>query len=269
MARPITFLSDYGHADGFDGVCRAVIARIAPDAAITDLSHGVDRHHVRQGALILARSLPFAAPGVHLAVVDPGVGTERLAVAIRTKDEDRLFVGPDNGLLTPAAERFGGVAEAVDIGASAFALDPISATFHGRDVFAPVAARLAAGAVLAEAGAPVDPAGLVELDLPRFEVGDGQIRCHVAYLDGFGNATLNIDGGDVANAFDPAAERFSVIAGQVEVTLPLSRTFADVDSGQALLLTGSSGMVVLAVNQGSAADRFSLGEDAEILLRLA
>ena len=119
-----------------------------------DLSHGVPRQDVEAGARMLARSLPFAPAGVHLAVVDPEVGARRRAVALLTAEDDRLLVGPDNGLLLPAAERFGGVAEAVEISASPWRLEPVSATFHGRDVFAPVAARLAAGEPLGEAGAP-------------------------------------------------------------------------------------------------------------------
>ena len=110
MTRPITFLSDYGYADEFAGVCRAVIARIAPDAQLIDITHGLARHAVRQGAVLLANSLPFAAPGVHLAVVDPGVGSERRPVAVAVAEEERILVGPDNGVLALAIERFGGAA---------------------------------------------------------------------------------------------------------------------------------------------------------------
>ena len=159
MARPITFLSDYGADDEFAGVCRAVIARIAPEATVIDLTHGVRRHAVRQGATILANALPFAPPGVHLAVVDPGVGTPRRAVAVRAACEDRLLVGPDNGLLWPAIERLGGAVEAVDVSLSPLRLEPISATFHGRDIFAPVAAHLAQGAPLSR-GRRADPGGV-------------------------------------------------------------------------------------------------------------
>src|SRR5918993_4038990 len=156
MARPITFLSDYGLSDEFVGVVHAVIARIAPEAPVIDLTHGIPRQDVETGARVLARSLPYAPAGVHLAVVDPEVGARRRAVALRTAEEDRLLVGPDNGLLMAAAERFGGIAEVVEISASPWRLEPVSATFHGRDLFAPVAARLAAGGRLADAGAPLD-----------------------------------------------------------------------------------------------------------------
>ena len=149
MARPITFLSDYGLRDEFVGVVHAVIAHECRSARVIDLSHGVARHDVRSGALALRRALPYTPPGVHLAVVDPEVGAERRSVALRTAEEDRLLVGPDNGLLMIAAEHFGGCVEAVEISHSKWRLEPVSATFHGRDVFAPVAAQLAAGADLA------------------------------------------------------------------------------------------------------------------------
>src|SRR3954463_13885332 len=166
MARPITFLSDYGLEDDFVGVCHAVIARIAPDARVVDLTHGLGRHDVRTAAMVLRRSLPFCAPGVHLAVVDPGVGTARRAIARRTTEEDRILIGPDNGLLSLAAQRFGGIAEVVDVTRSPPRLEPVSATFHGRDIFAPVAAHLAAGAPLGDAGDPVDADEIVRLDKP-------------------------------------------------------------------------------------------------------
>ena len=143
---PITFLSDYGDEDEFAGVCRAVIAQIAPEAPLIDLTHGIGRQRCRQGALALANALPFCPPGVHLAVVDPGVGADRRPVAVTTMEEGRFLVGPDNGLLAPAIERLGGAARAVDLANSPFRLEPVSATFHGRDLFAPVAAHLALGA---------------------------------------------------------------------------------------------------------------------------
>ena len=140
----ITFLSDYGLEDEFAGVCHGVIAGICPDARVIDLTHGIPRHDVRAGALVLRSALPYLPRGIHLAVVDPDVGAERRAVAIRSAD-DRMLVGPDNGLLSLAAQAAGGVVEAVDIARSPFRLEPVSATFHGRDIFAPVAARLGRG----------------------------------------------------------------------------------------------------------------------------
>jgi len=166
VARPITFLSDYGYADEFAGVCRAVIARIAPEARVIDITHGLPRHAVRQGAVLLAHALPFAPAGVHLAIVDPGVGTERRPVAMRVGDEERILVGPDNGVLSLAVQGLGGAVEAVDLTASAHRLEPVTSTFHGRDLFAPVAAHLALGAALAEAGEPGEPPTLTPVGLP-------------------------------------------------------------------------------------------------------
>ena len=171
-----------------------MIARIAPDAAVIDLTHGVRPLAVAEGAALLARALPFTAPGVHLAVVDPGVGSDRRAVAVRAADADRVLVGPDNGLLVPALERLGGAVEGVEISDSGFRLEPVSATFHGRDLFAPVAAHIAAGAALEEAGEAIDPQTLARsTSVAQPAVEAGRVTARVAYVDHFGNATLDIE----------------------------------------------------------------------------
>ncbi|MBV8990010.1 MAG: SAM-dependent chlorinase/fluorinase, partial [Solirubrobacterales bacterium] len=186
----ITFLSDYGVADDFVGVCHGVIARICPQALVIDITHGVPRYDARAGALILSGSLAYMPAGVHLAVVDPGVGGERRAIALRAAD-GRLFVGPDNGLLMPAAEQSGGVVEAVDVSRSQFRLQPVSATFHGRDIFAPVAAQLASGVDLAETGEPCNPDALITFALPPARHEDGALVARAIYVDRFGNVQLN------------------------------------------------------------------------------
>src|SRR3954463_7296952 len=178
MARPITFLTDYGLEDDFVGVCHAVMARIAPGVRVVDLTHGIDRHDIRAGALVLRRALPYAQPGVHLAVVDPEVGAQRRAIALRTAEEDRLLVGPDNGLLSLAAQRFGGIAEIVDVARSPHRLEPVSATFHGRDIFAPVAAHLALGAPPMDAGDPIDADEITRLDMPLAFLEDCGLFAH-------------------------------------------------------------------------------------------
>src|SRR5437868_13213091 len=150
----ITLLTDYGVDSEFAGVCRGVIARICPDATVVDITHAIARHYIRHGALVLRSSLPYMPVGIHVAVVDPQVGTERRAVASSCSN-GRVLVGPDNGVLSLAAAASGGVVEAVDISRSQHRLEPVSATFHGRDVFAPVAAALAAGAPFADAGEPL------------------------------------------------------------------------------------------------------------------
>ena len=195
----ITLLTDYGHDDEFVGVCHAVISGIAPDIPIVDLTHGIERFGVRQGAIVLRNSLPYVPVGVHVAIVDPQVGTERRGLALRTGD-GRVLIGPDNGLLSPAWESCGGIVEAVDISRSPHRLEPVSATFHGRDIFAPVAAHLAAGAELADAGQHVDPDELQVLELPRTEVREGQVVAHVLLVDRFGNASLDVAHADLAGS---------------------------------------------------------------------
>src|SRR5438128_470580 len=168
----VTLLTDYGLGDEFVGVCHGVIARIVPELRVIDVTHGIDRHDVRHGALALRNALPHLPVGVHVAIVDPQVGTERRAVAVRC-DDGRVLVGPDNGLLSLAWDRAGGALEAVDISRSKHRLEPVSATFHGRDVFAPVAAHLAAGEELRDAGDPLAVEELTVLELPQPSVEGG------------------------------------------------------------------------------------------------
>ena len=263
----ITFLSDYGPWDEFVGVCHAVIARRAPRARIIDLGHGVARHDVRAGALALRAALPYAPPGVHLAVVDPGVGGERRAVALRLAAPGRTLVGPDNGLLALAAQAFGGVLEAVDIGDSPECLRPISATFHGRDVFAPVAAALADGVALDALGQPIAPDGLVALSLPRARVADGSLIAHVLSTDIYGNVSLDA----TAEQAEAAGLRVgAAIVVELEarpMTGRFGRTFADVAPGELLAYVDARGALALAVNGGSAVAALAAGADDELVLR--
>ena len=167
MDRPICFFSDYGYTDDFAGVCRAVIARLAPDVRVIDVTHGLPERDVLAGAVVLRNTLPYMPDrAVILAVVDPGVGGPRRPVALRSHG-DRLFVGPDNGLLMHAVALDGGVSTAYELSNQELWLSPLSATFHGRDIFAPVAARLAAGLELASCGAPVQAESLDRIDLPE------------------------------------------------------------------------------------------------------
>lgn len=260
MAAPVTFLSDYGHADEFVGVCHAVIARIAPDARVIDLTHGIGRHDVRTGAIVLRRALPYCPRGVHLAVVDPEVGRQRRAVALRTAEEDRLLVGPDNGLLSLAAQRFGGAVEAVDIALSPHRLEPVSATFHGRDLFAPVAAHLAAGGALAAAGEPLDPDELVRLHMPMARLHDGELVAHAIAIDGFGNVTLDVEHPEIAG-FGLRLGRPVLVNGQ---RAHYTTTFADVPPGEPLLYEDAYRALALAVNRGSAAELLGIARDDEV-----
>lgn len=264
---PISFLSDYGEEDEFAGVCRAVIRQIAPDAPLIDLTHGVGRQGIRQGALALANALPFCPPGIHLAVVDPGVGTQRRAVAVTTVEEGRFLVGPDNGLLWPALERFGGAARAIDLAASPFRLEPVSNTFHGRDLFAPVAAHLALGARLDEAGEKFDPEELTPLELPEPEVGEGRALAHALLSDRYGNVSLDLDAADAARASLQPGGRFEARAPDGRWEGAWASTFEEVGRGDLLLYENASGRMTLAVNGGSAAGLLDLGPDSEVELR--
>ncbi|WP_187369211.1 SAM hydrolase/SAM-dependent halogenase family protein [Baekduia soli] len=260
MARPITFLSDYGLEDDFVGVCHAVIARIAPDARVIDLNHGLGRHDVRTAGLVLRRALPYCAPGVHLAVVDPGVGAERRAIALRTTEEDRILVGPDNGLLSLAAQRFGGIAEVVDVGRSRHRLEPVSATFHGRDIFAPVAAHLAAGAPLGDAGDPMDPDEIVRLDMPLAILEDAVLWAHAVAFDRFGNIMLDVEHAELADSGFRLGHAV-VVNGRQGV---YATTFSDVPPGELILYEDAYRTLSLAVNRGSARELLGVETDDDL-----
>ena len=263
--RPVTFLTDFGYSDEFAGVVRAVITRVNPELTVVDLTHGIEPGNVRRGALSLAASVPFASPSVHLAVVDPGVGTGRRAVALAAGEH--FLVGPDNGLLWLAGERLGGIGEAVEISASPYRLTPIHKTFHGRDVFGPVAAHLASGVPLSEVGDPIAVETLTRLDLPRPRLEGELLVGHVLGADRFGNLSLNIDGELIARSFLSTGRRVAAETGGPVVTeIVFGTTFGDVEEGEPVLLPDSSGSLALAVNQGDAAARFDLGPDDEISL---
>jgi S-adenosylmethionine hydrolase len=258
----ISFLSDYGLTDEFVGVCHAVIATICPEAEVIDITHGTPRHDVRAGAIILRGALPYLPPGVLLAVVDPDVGAERRAVAIRSGD-GRLLVGPDNGLLSLATELAGGASEAVDIARSPFRLEPVSATFHGRDIFAPVAAALAAGEPLLAVGERLAVTELQRLTLPVARVLDGVLRAHVLRADQFGNLILDASAADIARAGLRLGAAVRVeVSGRAFPARYVS-TFADVPPDQLLLYVDATRMAALAVNRGSAAEHLAVHLDRE------
>jgi len=263
----VSLLTDYGHEDEFVGVCHAVIRGIAPDVPIVDITHGIPRYGVRQGAIVLRNSLPYAPVGVHVAIVDPQVGTERRGVAVRTGD-GRLLVGPDNGLLSLAWGVCGGVVEAVDISRSPHRLEPVSATFHGRDIFAPVAARLAAGAELAEAGQHVEPDELQVLALPQPEVSEGMVVAHVLLVDRFGNASLDVGHEDLAGSALTLGKPVEIeVEGGERFIATFAQTFADVRPGDVILYEDAYRMLAIAVNRGDAASALRLSPDARVVVR--
>ena len=228
-----------------------------------DITHGVGRHDVRAGALILAGALGYMPLGVHLAVVDPDVGAERRAVALAL-DDGCVLVGPDNGLLWPAAEVGGGVVEAVEIATSRFRLEPVSATFHGRDIFAPVAARLAAGAPLAEAGRLFDPGELVRLELPRPGRHGDALVAHAIYVDRFGNVQLDVSHDDLADSGMKLGRRVRIAAHSGTFEAQYARTFTDVESDRLLVYEDASRRLAVAVSHGDAAARIGLTIDDEL-----
>ena len=260
VTRPIVFLTDYGLADEFVGICHGVISRIAPDARVMDLTHAIPRQDVLRGALTLGRATRYvAADAVYLAVVDPDVGSERRSVAVRARS-GALLVGPDNGVLSLAWEALGGVDAAREIVSDEIVLQPVSKTFHGRDVFAPAAAHLAAGMPLEDAGPEIDPASLTVLELPGPMVASGAIGARVIGVDGFGNVQLNVEPTHLASA--GLRDRLAV-AGRI---VPIVGTFGDVPEGALAAIVDSHGHVALVVNQGSAAEELGLAEGASVVL---
>jgi S-adenosyl-L-methionine hydrolase (adenosine-forming) len=263
----ITLLTDYGLADEFVGVLHGVIAGICPDAEVIDLSHGVPPQDISAGAAVLLHSLPYMPVGVHVAVVDPTVGSDRRAVALLLAD-GRILVGPDNGLLWPAAVAGGGVEQAVEISASPWRLEPVSATFHGRDIFAPVAARLASGDSLDLAGGAFNPDQLVALETPRASAQSGVLVAPVIGVDGFGNVQLGALHDDLASIGAGLGDRIELTLESDETHVgTYALTFGDVSGGELLLFEDSTLQLALAVNRGRAADR--LGVRAGDRLRIS
>jgi S-adenosyl-L-methionine hydrolase (adenosine-forming) len=263
----ITFLTDFGLEDDFVGTCHGVIARIAPDVRVIDITHGIKPGRVLQGALMLANTLAYMPVGVHLAVVDPGVGGQRRPLALRD-GSGRLYVGPDNGLLLPAAERYGGVVAAHELANPAYALDQVSRTFHGRDLFSPAAAHLALGVPLGELGPPIDPEALVHLEIPRPAHGADGIRATVLGIDRFGNAALNLTRDDFEQAGIVPGTKVEVDAGGNRYFAVAARTFGDAREGDLLLYEDSYRNVAIAVSRGSAAALLGLDEGSELGLHV-
>ena len=262
----VTLLTDYGRDDDFVGVCHGVIRTIHPEAQIVDITHGVARYAVRQGALVLRNTLPYMPVGVHVAVVDPQVGTERRALALRTMD-GRILVGPDNGLLSLAWPRCGGIDLAVDVTRSPHRLEPVSATFHGRDIFAPVAAHLSLGAELADAGDQLSEAELQTVELPEPRVEDGTLVGHALVVDRFGNAALNVDHDDMAGTQITLGSTVEIEVAGEPYLATYAQTFADVRPGELIVYEDAYRTLAVAINRGDAAATLGLRPDAEVRLR--
>ena len=260
----ISFLSDYGTDDEFVGVVHSVVRGIAPHAHVVDITHGIGAYDVRAGGLALARSAQYLCPGVVLAVVDPGVGTDRRAVAVEVGGGKSVLVGPDNGLLALAVAMVGGADRAVSLTDPAWHLPAPGLTFDGRDVFAPVAAHLATGVDLGEMGDPIQPAGLLPGVLPVAAVESDGLHAEVLWVDRFGNLQLNVDPGEL-DALE-AGDRYRVrVADRV---LPAQRVSAydDVPTGGLGVLVDSWGMVSIVVARASAAADLGIGAGGAVVL---
>jgi S-adenosyl-L-methionine hydrolase (adenosine-forming) len=264
----ISFLTDYGTSDEFVGVVKSVIRQIAPHAAVIDLTHDIRPYDVKAASLTLARSVQYLCPGVVLAVVDPGVGTDRRAVAIEVGDGQSYLVGPDNGLLASAVGMSGGATAAVELNNPAYQLPAPGPTFAGRDVFAPAAAHLCAGVPLHQLGDVVDVNTLLPgiIPLPR-EEGDALIG-EVLWVDRYGNCQLNVDPDEVASW----GERIQVKwVRPTESTRTARRvhTYDELGPGQVGLVVDSYGLLSISVHRGSAADDLGLAQGDELhLVRL-
>ncbi|WP_242907204.1 SAM hydrolase/SAM-dependent halogenase family protein [Actinomadura terrae] len=254
----ITFLTDYGLANKFVGVCHGVMAGIAPEARVLDVTHFVPRGNIAHGAEVFQQAIAFLPTGVHLTVVDPGVGGSRKAVALVVGEN--VFVGPDNGLLLPAADVLGGVDAAYELSDPRFHLDNVSHSFHGRDIFSPVAAHLASGVAPAELGPPVDVSELVRLPEQVRRLADDTLYGQVVIEDRFGNLQTTLDIGLLKEAGVALGTEFVLTAGDTTAVVPYVETFCSVGEGESLAHIDSADRLALAVNLGSAAELFSMHE---------
>jgi len=260
----VSFLSDYGTTDEFVGVVHSVIRQIAPEVRVIDLTHQVPAHDIRAGGLTLARSAQYLAPGVVLAVVDPGVGTARKAIAVEVGDGESILVGPDNGLLAPAVAMVGGATRAVELTAEAYRFPAPGPTFAGRDVFAPAAAHLCNGVDLTELGPEIDPFSLTPAMIPITREEGDELIAEVLWTDQFGNLQLNVDPAEIESLGDRIELRF----GTRSRTGIRHETYAEVAVGEIGLIVDSYGLVSLAVNRASAAEELGLytGDEVRVVL---
>jgi S-adenosyl-L-methionine hydrolase (adenosine-forming) len=252
----VSFLSDYGHADEFVGVVHSVIRSLAPHVAVVDLVHDLPAHDVRAGSLALVRAIQYVAPGVVLAVVDPGVGTARHAVALEVGDGSGVLIGPDNGLLAPAVSMSGGATRAFALTNTALHLPSPGPTFAGRDIFAPVAAHLCNGVPLEEVGDELDPQDLLPGVVPLPTVNaDGSLDAEVLWVDRFGNCQLNV-GPEEVEAF---GDRVSLRCGGANVrTAVKAETYDELAAGQVGLIVDSYGLLSVAFARSPVAAELNL-----------
>jgi S-adenosyl-L-methionine hydrolase (adenosine-forming) len=247
----VTFTSDYGLDDVFVGVCKGVIAQIAPHVRIVDVCHLITAQDVEQGATSLSAAMPYLPVGIHLALVDPMHGSSCRGVVVETRDGS-LLVGPDNGILSLAWDGRGGIERAVEVVNPALWRETVHRTFRGRDVFAPVAAHLANGQELRDVGPPVDPAELVRLPVRSVIVDDDHVHAEVSQVDHFGNVSLNLARSDLEAAGITFGDTVELRCNGRTLTVPFTATYGDVSRGRLTLCEDSFRAIMLAVNAGHA-----------------
>jgi S-adenosyl-L-methionine hydrolase (adenosine-forming) len=262
----VTFVSDYGHDDEFVGVVHSVLRAMAPGVGVVDLTHGIAPYDVRGAGLLLARSAQYLCPGVVLAVVDPGVGSDRRCVAVEVGDGASVLVGPDNGLLAPAVAMCGGATAAVVLDNTEYHLEAPGPTFAGRDILAPAAAHLCSGVPLAELGRTIDPAGLLPGVMPVAHLDDGELVGEVLWVDRYGNAQLNVDPDELDELVGHGEPVGVSIAGEDRVAVR-AESYLGVGPGSLGVVVDSYGLVSLVVDRGSAAVEAGLAPGTEVRMR--
>jgi S-adenosyl-L-methionine hydrolase (adenosine-forming) len=254
----VTFVSDYGLEDEFVGVCHGVMLGIAPHIKIVDIHHNILRQNIRHGAVVLTQSSHFMPDSVHLAVVDPSVGSERRAIVLET-GHGEVFIGPDNGLLMPAAQSSGGIKRAFEIADRRFMLTPVSNTFQGRDIFAPAAAHIANGVSPPDLGPTVGVEKLQPLEIPEAWVHDDHLHAEVLQVDRFGNLQLNMGSLHLEKVGLDRGRRLEVRIEGHRLNVPFGDSFADVKQGEFVVVADSYSYLSLAINKGDAAAKLRAG----------
>ena len=267
----VSLTTDFGLRDPSAAICKAVVLGIAPDALVVDVTHEVEKYAIRDGALMLWCALPYLPIGAHVAVVDPGVGTARMPIAIETHRGD-VLIGPDNGILLPGADRLGGIVRAHIVESHEYRLPQVSRSFHGRDIFSPAAAHVALGVPIEALGREIDARRLVPLDWPEPEPHEGALISVVIYVDTFGNVKLAGEPADLETALGPL-EPGAPLRVDADEIRPFdavwAETFGRVAEGQPLVYEDSYGRLCLAMNRGNLAAASGLNADARIAIRRA
>lgn len=267
MHSHVSLLTDYGLHDEFVGVMKCVITDLAPHARITDITHGIPAFDVRAGSLALARAIQYVPPGIVIAVVDPGVGSNRRAIAIEVAGGQGVLIGPDNGLLASAAAMAGGAERVFELSNTDLHIDAPGTTFAGRDIFAPVAAHLCNGGAIEDVGPEIDSATVMPglVPIPTVEKHDAYgegLRCEVTWVDGYGNCQLNVGPDEIAQF----GSTIRLVMGDDVRSARIASHFAEIDGGAIGAVVDSYGMVALAVDRGSAAETLRLSAGDAVLV---